>query len=193
METILFEHDAATQVATLTFDEPGSPVNTMSRAWQADLGAAVERLAALQRDGALRGVILASAKRTFFAGAQLQLVMQAKPEDAAHAFAEIEQVKRCYRRLETLGVPVVACLNGSALGGGWEVALAAHARIALDVRPRLRIVSIMPGMDIAPPERTDTRSGAEGSPRRLPVARSTPASCSRTSSIRPAGISSAAR
>jgi 3-hydroxyacyl-CoA dehydrogenase/enoyl-CoA hydratase/3-hydroxybutyryl-CoA epimerase len=137
METIRFEHDAATQVATLTFDEPGSPVNTMSRAWQADLGAAVERLAALQRDGALRGVILASAKRTFFAGAQLQLVMQAKPEDAAHAFAEIEQVKRCYRRLETLGVPVVACLAGAALGGGWELALAAHARLAVD-DPALR-------------------------------------------------------
>ncbi|MGE5116333.1 MAG: 3-hydroxyacyl-CoA dehydrogenase NAD-binding domain-containing protein [Betaproteobacteria bacterium] len=137
MKTIRLDHDAATRVATLTFDEPGSPVNTMSRDWQADLGEAVERLAALHADRALSGVILASAKTTFFAGAQLQLVMRSRAGDVGRAFAEIEQVKRNYRRLETLGVPVVACLNGSALGGGWEVALAAHARIARD-DPKLR-------------------------------------------------------
>ena len=132
MTTIRFEHDASTRVATLTFDEPNSPVNVMSLPWQADLTEAVDRLAALREDGALGGVVLASAKETFFAGAQLRLVMQARPADAAHSFAEIEQIKRNYRRLETFGVPVVACLNGAALGGGWEVALAAHARIAVD-------------------------------------------------------------
>jgi len=150
MKTIRLDPDAATQVATLTFDEPGSAVNTMSLAWQADLTEAVDRLAALKREGGLRGVILASAKTTFFAGAQLHLVMQAKPEDAAQTFAEIEQVKRNYRRLETLGVPVVACLAGAALCGGWELALAAHARIAVD-DPRMRLgmpevsIGLIPG------------------------------------------------
>lgn len=122
-------------IATVTFDEPGSPVNTMSLAWQADLAALADRLAALKP--ALRGVILASAKSTFFAGAQLQLVMRMTAADAPEVFASVERIKRAFRRIETLGVPVVACLNGAALGGGWEVALAAHARIAVD-DPRAR-------------------------------------------------------
>jgi len=122
-------------IATVTFDEPGSPVNTMSLAWQADIAGLAERLAALKPS--LRGVILASAKSTFFAGAQLQLVMRMRPADAPEVFASVERLKRAFRRIETLGVPVVACLNGAALGGGWEVALAAHARIALD-DPRTR-------------------------------------------------------
>jgi len=129
MRTIRIDTDA-NGIATLTFDAPGAPVNTMSAEWQADLTEAVDALVA-QRD-ALRGVILASAKETFFAGADLKAVMRMTAADAPAAFAAIEQVKRNYRRLETLGVPVVACLNGAALGGGWEVALAAHARIAVD-------------------------------------------------------------
>jgi 3-hydroxyacyl-CoA dehydrogenase / enoyl-CoA hydratase / 3-hydroxybutyryl-CoA epimerase len=147
MKTIHLDHDATSRVATLTFDEPGSPVNVMSLQWQADLTEAVDHLAALHKDGALRGVILASAKTTFFAGAQLRLVMRARPADVAHSFAEIEQIKRNYRRLETFGIPVVACLNGAALGGGWEVALAAHARIAVgDARIRFGMPEVSLGL-----------------------------------------------
>jgi 3-hydroxyacyl-CoA dehydrogenase / enoyl-CoA hydratase / 3-hydroxybutyryl-CoA epimerase len=147
MKTIHLDHDATSRVATLTFDEPGSPVNVMSLQWQADLTEAVGHLAALHKDGALRGVILASAKTTFFAGAQLRLVMRARPADVAHSFAEIEQIKRNYRRLETFGIPVVACLNGAALGGGWEVALAAHARIAVgDARIRFGMPEVSLGL-----------------------------------------------
>ena len=120
----------ANGIATLTFDAPGSPVNTMGAQWQADLTQASDALVA-KRD-ALRGVILASAKDSFFAGADLAGVMRLTAADAPAVFAAVEQVKRNFRRLETLGVPVVACLNGAALGGGWEVALAAHARIAVD-------------------------------------------------------------
>jgi enoyl-CoA hydratase/carnithine racemase len=50
--------------------------------------------------------------------------MRLTDADAPALFAEIERLKRAFRTLETLGIPVVACLNGSALGGGWEVALA---------------------------------------------------------------------
>jgi len=131
MRTIRLETDP-TGVVTLTFDEPGSAVNTMSVDWQADLTEAVDRVLAMRES--IRGVILASAKSTFFAGAQLKLVMQGSAADAPLVFAHVERIKRNFRRLETLGKPVVACLNGSALGGGWEVALAAHARIAVDDR-----------------------------------------------------------
>ncbi|HET8745236.1 MAG TPA: 3-hydroxyacyl-CoA dehydrogenase NAD-binding domain-containing protein [Ramlibacter sp.] len=128
MQTIRYE--LAGGIATLTFDEPGSPVNTMCEQWQQDLTAAVQQL--LADRAALRGIVLASAKSTFFAGADLKGTMRLQPQDAPRVFHEIEQVKKNFRTLETLGVPVVACLNGSALGGGWEVALAAHHRVAVD-------------------------------------------------------------
>ena len=41
-------------------------------------------------------------------------------------------MKKNFRTLETLGKPVVSCLNGAALGGGWEVALVGHYRVAVD-------------------------------------------------------------
>jgi 3-hydroxyacyl-CoA dehydrogenase / enoyl-CoA hydratase / 3-hydroxybutyryl-CoA epimerase len=128
MKTIRYE--LADGIATLTFDEPGSPVNTMCAQWQEDLTAAVQQV--LADKDAIRGIVLASAKTTFFAGADLKGTMRLKPQDAPLVFREVEQVKRNFRSLETLGKPVVACLNGAALGGGWEVALAAHYRVAVD-------------------------------------------------------------
>ncbi|MEO5698006.1 MAG: 3-hydroxyacyl-CoA dehydrogenase NAD-binding domain-containing protein [Burkholderiaceae bacterium] len=131
METMRCELDRD-GIATITFDDPGARVNTMTAQWQADLAETVDRL---ERDlERIRGVLLVSAKTTFFAGAELNGVLKLRAEDAARGFAEIEALKRSFRRLETLGRPVVALLNGAALGGGWEVALAAHARFALDDR-----------------------------------------------------------
>ena len=129
MKTIRYELDSQ-GIATLTFDQPGSAVNTMTPQWQADLADAVEQLA-LDKER-IKGVLLASAKTTFFAGAELKSVLQLRAEDAAEGFRGIEALKRSFRRLETMGRPVVALLNGAALGGGWELALAAHARFALD-------------------------------------------------------------
>ena len=134
MLTIRYEKDSD-GVVTLTFDEPDSPVNTMSIQWQRDLHAAVERIAA--EPAPFIGVILASAKSTFFAGANLKLVLQLTAADAPRCYEDVQAIKRSFRRLETLGKPVVACLNGSALGGGWELALAAHRRIAVD-NPRIQ-------------------------------------------------------
>jgi 3-hydroxyacyl-CoA dehydrogenase/enoyl-CoA hydratase/3-hydroxybutyryl-CoA epimerase len=129
METIRYDIDAD-GIATVTFDAPDAPVNTMTREWQRDLA---EVAAQLERDKErIKGILLASAKSTFFAGAALKHVLTLKAEDAAPGFAEIEAIKAAYRKIETFGRPVAAILNGSALGGGWEVALAAHARFALD-------------------------------------------------------------
>ena len=131
LQTLRCEIDAD-GIATLTFDDPGSAVNTMTERWQHDLA---EAAAQLERDKErIRGVLLASAKSTFFAGAELKSVLQMKAEDAAPAFGRIEAMKRSFRRIETLGRPVVALLDGAALGGGWELALVAHARFALDDR-----------------------------------------------------------
>jgi 3-hydroxyacyl-CoA dehydrogenase/enoyl-CoA hydratase/3-hydroxybutyryl-CoA epimerase len=128
MKTIRYTLDGG--IATLTFDEPGSPVNTMCLDWKHDLTEAVVQV--VKDKDAIRGIVLASAKSTFFAGADLKGTMRLKAEDAPAIFREIEQVKKNFRTLETLGKPVVSCLNGSALGGGWEVALIGHHRVAVD-------------------------------------------------------------
>ena len=121
-------YELADGIATITFDEQGSPVNTMCLQWQGDLAQAAEQAA--QDKAALTGIVLASAKTSFFAGADLKGVMRSQASDGPRVFAEIERIKKSFRTLETLGVPVVSCLNGSALGGGWEVALIGHHRIA---------------------------------------------------------------
>jgi len=130
MKTIQYELREG--IATITFDEAGSPVNTMCEQWQSDL---TEVTAQVGKDkDAIRGIVLASAKSTFFAGADLKATMRLQPSDAPRVFREIEQTKKNFRTLETLGKPVVSCLNGTALGGGWEVALIGHYRVAVDDR-----------------------------------------------------------
>ena len=129
MKTIRYETDGD-RIVTLTFDAPGAAVNTMSVEWQSDFEAAVGRLQ--QEKDAIAGVIVASAKSTFFAGAELKELVQATAKDGPRIFESVERMKKSFRALEKLGKPVVAAINGSALGGGWEIALAAHCRIVLD-------------------------------------------------------------
>ena len=128
MKTVQYELDNG--IATITFDEPNSPVNTMCLQWQEDLSEVTAQV--LKDKASLKGIILASAKSTFFAGADLKAVMRLTPADAPKAYAEVERIKKNFRTLETLGVPVASCLNGTALGGGWEVALVGHYRVAVD-------------------------------------------------------------
>ncbi len=116
-------------VVMLVLDDPSSGANTMNAAYIAAMGRAVERLVA-ERDE-VRGVVVTSAKKTFFAGGDLVGMTKAGPDDAADVFAEVEEIKHQLRALETLGRPVVAALNGTALGGGLEIALACHRRIAV--------------------------------------------------------------
>ena len=123
-------------IATITFDEEGSPVNTMCLQWQDDLQAVTEQV--VKDQDAIQGIVLASAKKTFFAGADLKGVMRMTAADAPKVYAEIERIKKNFRTLETLGIPVVSCINGSALGGGMETALVGHHRIAVD-DPRLQL------------------------------------------------------
>ena len=117
-------------VVTLTMNDPAASANTMNDAYIAAMAATVERLQAEKAE--LRGVVITSAKQTFFAGGNLKMLSRIQPENAAEVFETIEEVKRQLRVLETLGVPVVAAINGAALGGGLEIALACHHRIVAD-------------------------------------------------------------
>jgi 3-hydroxyacyl-CoA dehydrogenase/enoyl-CoA hydratase/3-hydroxybutyryl-CoA epimerase len=117
-------------IVTLTMDDPSQRANTMNAAYQGSMHAAVRRL---QAEGdSVTGVIVTSAKSTFFAGGDLNMLIQVNDESAAAFSASVEQIKADLRALETLGKPVVAALGGAALGGGLEIALACHHRIALD-------------------------------------------------------------
>ncbi|MBK6321021.1 MAG: enoyl-CoA hydratase/isomerase family protein [Burkholderiales bacterium] len=128
MKTI--QYSLADGIATVTFDEPNSPVNTMCLQWQDDMAALTEQI--VKDKDAIKGILLTSAKTTFFAGADLKGVMRIKPSDAPTIYAEIERLKKNMRTIETMGKPVVSLINGTALGGGWEVALIGHHRIAID-------------------------------------------------------------
>ena len=113
-------------IVVATMDLPGRPMNVVGDALMAGIAAAVERLA--QAD--VKGLILTSAKGDFCAGGDLDRMWAwTKPEQAFEASMAMKQV---LRRLETLGKPVVAAINGHALGGGLEIALACHARFSLD-------------------------------------------------------------
>jgi 3-hydroxyacyl-CoA dehydrogenase/enoyl-CoA hydratase/3-hydroxybutyryl-CoA epimerase len=117
-------------IVVLTLDDPNQSANTMNAAYVASMGATVDRLEAEKEE--IKGVVLTSAKKTFFAGGDLNDLKKVRPEHAAELAEGLRVVKGQLRRLETLGTPVVAAINGAALGGGLEIALATHHRIAVD-------------------------------------------------------------
>ncbi|HEY0641347.1 MAG TPA: 3-hydroxyacyl-CoA dehydrogenase NAD-binding domain-containing protein [Pseudonocardiaceae bacterium] len=119
-------------IVTLTMDDPNQSANTMNDTYAASMAATVDRLYA-ERES-ITGVVLTSAKKTFFAGGDLRLMSRATPDDAPELTERVNGMKTVLRRLEQLGRPVVAAINGAALGGGLEIALACHHRIALDAK-----------------------------------------------------------
>jgi 3-hydroxyacyl-CoA dehydrogenase/enoyl-CoA hydratase/3-hydroxybutyryl-CoA epimerase len=127
-------------VVVLTMDDPDQGANTLNDTFRRSLSATMERLEA-DRDE-ISGVILTSAKKTFFAGADLHWLKDVTPDDTAVLVESITEFRTLLRRLETLAKPVVAAINGAALGGGLEIALACHHRVALDA----------PGSEIGFPE-----------------------------------------
>ncbi|OBI73505.1 3-hydroxyacyl-CoA dehydrogenase NAD-binding domain-containing protein [Mycobacterium sp. E740] len=119
-------------IVTLTLDDPTGSANVMNEHYKESMHKAVDRL--VSEKDSITGVVITSAKKTFFAGGDLKGMMNVGPDNAAEAFEEVETIKADLRKLETLGKPVVAAINGAALGGGLEIALACHHRIAADVK-----------------------------------------------------------
>ena len=118
------------QILTLTIDMPGQSANTMNADFRAAL---TETVGKVKSDlDTIRGIIVTSAKKTFFAGGDLKELHKVTREDASAFEDMVNGMKAEMRVLETSGKPIVAAINGSALGGGLEICLACHHRVVLD-------------------------------------------------------------
>jgi 3-hydroxyacyl-CoA dehydrogenase / enoyl-CoA hydratase / 3-hydroxybutyryl-CoA epimerase len=144
---VKYERDAE-GVVTLTLDDPSQSANTMNDAYKAAMVEVVDRLSSeYEADPtSIKGVVITSAKKTFFAGGDLKRMMPVRPEHADQIFAEVEGIKATLRRLELFPRPVVAAINGAALGGGLEITLAANRRIAAEGRYDLGLPEVSLGL-----------------------------------------------
>ncbi|WP_434562155.1 3-hydroxyacyl-CoA dehydrogenase NAD-binding domain-containing protein [Pseudomonas sp. Z4-20] len=118
------------RIVVLTLDMPGQSANTMNAIYREAMAVCVARLTG-EKDS-IAGVIVTSAKKTFFAGGDLNELIRVGKHEAQAFYQTVLGLKAQLRALETLGKPVVAAINGAALGGGWEICLACHHRVALD-------------------------------------------------------------
>jgi len=118
--------DESKAIATLTLQMEGK-ANKINEVFGEGL---MEAVAWAKNQAGLKGIILATAHKDFCVGADIDMLYAAR--DAKAMYERVRALQTGYRELETLGVPVVAALTGSALGGGYELALACHRRIAIN-------------------------------------------------------------
>src|SRR5207342_3464457 len=146
-------------MALVTWDMSDRSMNVITMDVIAELGTIVDKVA---NDAAIKGVVITSGKPAFCGGADLTMLenmrglfteMVSKQGEEAAAkmvFDESRKLSQLYRRIETCGKPWVAALNGTALGGGFELALACHHRVAAQ-NPQTRLglpetkVGLFPG------------------------------------------------
>ena len=129
MENIMLNIDQ-NRIATVIFNRKDGAANIMDMPFRQDLFELIDTLKACFDE--FDGIILSSAKKIFFAGGDLNDIFKFTRDQIPKRFELLNRTKDALRWFETCGKPVVACINGAALGGGFEICLAAHARIAVD-------------------------------------------------------------
>jgi len=124
--SVNFDKDSD-NIVTLTIDMPGRSMNVLNEELTAPFA---ETIAKIEADKTIKGIIITSGKKEFLAGADIERLFRIT--EPQQAFDLAQEFKAFLRRLEQCGRPVVAALNGTALGGGLELALACHHRIAIN-------------------------------------------------------------
>lgn len=117
-------------IVTLVLDMSGRSVNVINHALSDAFAQVITHLKNEKARGKLRGVIITSAKKNFLVGGDLEYLYRDYSPEEIFGFAQ--RLKRVFRDLESPGVPVVAAINGTAMGTGFELALACHHRIVLN-------------------------------------------------------------
>lgn len=141
MSSVIYEKDQ-NNIVHLILDKPNSGANLMDQEFTESMVAAVEQLIGDDFDG----VLFRSNKTTFFAGGNLDDLFVTQRENAQQLYDMVQSIKVSMRYLETCGKPVVACINGAALGGGWELALACHHRISVSEGVKLGLPEVTLGL-----------------------------------------------
>lgn len=148
MNTIEIKTDSS-GIAVLTIDLKDRSMNVVTPEFLSEFDQAIDQIVA---DESIKGAVIASGKSSFNAGADLlDIVDEIDPgADPKEAFAKWGGLQQLYRKLETCGKPIVAAINGTALGGGLELCLGCHHRVAAN-NPKAKIglpevqVGLLPG------------------------------------------------
>ncbi|MPR34605.1 3-hydroxyacyl-CoA dehydrogenase NAD-binding domain-containing protein [Salmonirosea aquatica] len=129
------EYKQEQNIGVITWNMTSSPMNVLN---DASIPAFETALQQAFDDPKVKGIIVTSAKPEFIAGADLKMILRNQERDPKEMLEVSMQLNRLFRRMETNGKPLVAAINGTVLGGGYEVCLACHHRIALD-NPKTKI------------------------------------------------------
>ena len=134
-------------IATITWDMPNRAMNVLNEASMTAYAGALETAL---KDEKVKGIIITSGKDSFIAGADLEMILSLDTSDASKLMEQFSQLQRMFRQQETGGKPIVAAINGTALGGGFEICLATHYRIAA-ANPKTKVgqpevkIGLLPG------------------------------------------------
>ncbi len=134
-------------IATITWDMPNRAMNVLNEASMTAYAGALETAL---KDDKVKGIIITSGKDSFIAGADLEMILALDTSDASKLMEQFSQLQKMFRRQETGGKPIVAAINGTALGGGFEICLATHYRIAA-ANPKTKVgqpevkIGLLPG------------------------------------------------
>lgn len=116
-------------VAIISWEMTSAPMNVLNDESIPQFEAALQKAFA---DDSVHGIIVTSAKPEFVAGADLKMILRNNDKDPAEMLKVSAELNRIFRSIETSGKPTVAAINGTALGGGYEICLACHHRVALN-------------------------------------------------------------